>query len=317
VTSALLLLAYATAAGTIGTGYLCDARWTRQSPRLAMTAWRALGVSVLLAIGAAALALTVSLPHVRHDLAGLFNLCTETLRVGYASWGGGATAWAGAIGFTALVGRTMWCAGTAVLRDHRRRARQLRSLELVGDRDQLPGALVLEHALPYAFCVGGRRHRVVVTTGLLSALHATELEAVLAHEDAHGRQRHHLTLLWCHILFGVLAPVFPGFRRGVRDVRLYAEMRADDSARRRVGAGALHTALAAIATAAPVPAGTLAAGEVDVAARLDRLAEVQAPLRTPALLAASLAIASLVIMPLALAAAPAFTMMWEGICLIG
>ena len=316
MTSALLLLAYAAVAGTLGAGYLHDAGWTRRSPRLAMAAWQALGISVLLAIAAAALALTVSLPHVRHDLASLFNLCTESLRIGYASRGGSATAWAGAILFAALLGRTGWCAATAVLRDGRRRASQLRSLELVGDREQLPGTVVLDHAVPSAFCVGGRRHRVVVTTGLLSALDPIQLEAVLAHENAHGRQRHHVALLWCHILFGVLAPVFPSFHRAMRDVRLYAEMRADDCARHRVGAGALQTALAAIATA-PVPTGTLGAGGVDVAARLTRLAEVQPPLSIASRATAAAAIAGLVVVPLALVAAPALTMMWEGICMIG
>ena len=47
----------------------------------------------------------------------------------------------------------------------------------------LPGAVVLDHAAPYAFCVGGRRHRVVVTSGLLASLTAAELDAVLARHD--------------------------------------------------------------------------------------------------------------------------------------
>lgn len=316
MTSALLLLIYAASAGTLGAAHLRDARWPRRSPRLAMAAWQALGVSVLLAVAAAALALTVSLPHVRHDLADLFDLCAESLRVGYASTGGSASAWAGAAVLSLLAGRTLWCAGAALVTDHRCRSAQLRSLELVSDRERVPGVLVLDHPVPYAFCVGGRRHRIVVTSGLLSALAPTELDAVLAHEDAHGRQRHHAALLWCYILFGILAPAFPTFRRGLRDVQLYAEMRADDCARRRVGAGPLHTAIARIATL-PTPAGTLAAGGSDVAARLLRLDEVEAPLRATTRVVAALAIAGLVVVPLALVAAPALTMMWEGICLIG
>ena len=316
MTSALLLLVYAMAAGTIGTKHLSDSRWTLRSPRLAMVGWQALGASVLLAIAAASLSLMVSLPHVRHDLARLFHLCAETLRIGYASRGGDVAAGVGAALLIAVLGRAAWCAGTAVIRERRRRVRQLRALALVGDDEQVPGATVLDHALPSAFCVGGRRHRVVVTTGLLSALEPAQLEAVLAHEHAHGRQRHHVTLLRCQILFGILSPVFPGFRRGLGDVHLYAEMRADDSARRRVGARVLCAALAAIAQA-PVPAGTLAAAGGDVAARLDRLAEAQPALRTSARVAVSAAIISFLVVPLALVAAPALTMMWEGICLIG
>ncbi|NHA01284.1 M56 family metallopeptidase [Nocardioides sp. W3-2-3] len=96
-------------------------------------------------------------------------------------------------------------------------------LDLVGRTGVVPGALVLDHDEPYAFCIGGRRHRVVVTEGLLATLDQRELEAVLAHESAHLHQRHHLALMLSRTLFGTLSPFFPAFGRAMSEVRLLAE----------------------------------------------------------------------------------------------
>ena len=314
--SAGLLACYALAAGTLGTKWLRAARWTRRTPRLAIAAWQALASSVLLAIGAAGLAMAVNLAHVRTDLAQLLNLCAESLTLGYAGPGGTSAAIFGIATFLALLTRTGWCATTATLTDRRARATRVGALDLVGRRDMLPGALVLDHAAPYAFCVGGRQHRVVVTTGLLNTLSDSEIAAVLEHEDAHLRQRHHLALLGCQILFATLAPFFTGFRCVMVDVRHFAELCADDSARQRVGAHHLRSALATLACR-PAPAGALAASGTDVAARLHRLDEAQERAGKLTSAGASLGITAALLVPLALVAAPALTMAWEGICLLG
>lgn len=314
--SAALLIGYAVAAGTLGTGLLRDARWTRLAPRLAIAAWQALATSVLLALGAAGLASAVNLVHVRADLARLLSLCAENLALGYASSGGTLSALLGIAMFLALLVRTSWCTTRAVLVDHRTRAACVTALDLVGRRGLLPGALVLEHPAPYAFCVGGRRHRVVVTTGLLDTLSGSELAAVLAHEDAHLRQRHHLALLGCKILFSTLAPICPGFRSAMVDVRLLAELCADDTARRRVGARHLRSALATLACR-HAPEGALAASGTDIATRLHRLDKTQGHSGHLTRAGASLGIIAALLLPLALVAAPALTMAWEGICLLG
>lgn len=313
--TALLLFGYALAAGTVGTSALHESGWVARSPRLAIVAWQALAASVLLAVGAAGLAMAVSLPHVGDDFASLLDLCAETLRVGYASPGGVAPAAFGAALFLALSGRMAWCVATSSTTDRRDRARRIRTLDLVGDPDLLPGAVVLEHAEAYAFCVGGRAHRVVVTSGLLAVLSREELAAVLAHEDAHGRQRHHRALLLCSMLLGTLAPVLPGFRNGMSDVRLFLELRADDCARARVGTRPLLTALAQLACR-PAPGGTLAASGLNVVARVRRLEEDPPTLGVTRTIATALIITTGVIVPLLMAVAPAVTMAWEGICLI-
>jgi Zn-dependent protease with chaperone function len=316
VVSATLLLAYGTIAGTLGAGWLLNAHWPMFAPRLAIAAWQALAASVLLSLSAAGLALSVSFPHVRADLARLFNLCAENLSHGYAAPGGVAVATIG-LGFVlAVFVRTTWCAIGISMSERRERAARIAVLDLVGRTDIIPGAVVIDHDAPYAFCVGGKRHHVVLTSALLATLSERQLEAVLAHEEAHLRQRHHVALVICRALFGTLAPAFPIFRRALARVRLYAELAADDRARRAVGEGPLHEALATLACL-PAPAGTLAATGNDVEARLLRLTGRHRPLSHARSAMAGFAIGAALLVPLALAAAPALSMAWEGICLIG
>ncbi len=69
----------------------------------------------------------------------------------------------------------------------------MRSAILAGTRPEPSlGAAILDSDRPAAFCLPGRRRSVVVTTAALAALSGDELAAVLAHERAHLRGRHHL-----------------------------------------------------------------------------------------------------------------------------
>ena len=310
------LLVYSITAGTVGVAGLRTARWTHLTPRLGITAWQALATSVLLALAAAGLTIMVPVHHVETDLARLLDLCTETLRAGYALPGGTAAAPLGLTLLLALAGRTTWCTARTMLTDRRERVLRRDMVDLVAMRSVTPDALVVEHATPYAFCIGGRCRRVVLTTGLLEALTPTEVQAVLAHEDAHLRQRHHWALLRCSILFTTLAPLFPAFRRAMPDVRLLVELCADDSARSRVSSSDLRAALSTLASM-PAPAGTLAASGVSVAARLSRLDHAPLRLGWAARTLVSAGIVLTLVIPLALLAAPALTLGWEGLCLLG
>lgn len=315
MTSALLLLTYAVVAGTWGANQLRIAAWPNTAPRLAIAAWQALAASVLLALSASGLALAGTLPHVSDDLAKLVDLCASNLQHGYESPTSAISAYFGVAVFLSIFVRTAWCSIRAARGDRRERNARVTVLDLVGRPDVLPGALVLDHAAPYAFCIGGRRHRVVVTRGLLATLGDRELAAVLAHESAHLRQRHHIALLVCRALFGTLAPVFPAFRRAMPAARLYAELSADDCARKRVGTHALRSALATLACG-PAPSGALAATANDVETRLRRLSGRRRRIGLVGSAAAGMGIAVAVLVPLALAAAPAITMAWKGICYI-
>lgn len=258
----------------------------------------------------------VTVLHARDDLARLLDLCAESLRIGYASQGGATAALVGATVLLGLTSRIVWCSASTLLNDHRVRKAHVAALNLLGDRTRLPGALVLHHDAPYAFCIGGRRNRVVVTTGLLETLDTHELDAVMAHEHAHLRQRHHLALLGCRIVFGTLAPMFPAFKRAMVNVRLYVELCADDCARMRVGVRPLRSALVTLANGS-APAGALAASGIDVATRIRRLEQGPQPLKTVSRLGAGLGLAALVAVPMTLVAAPVLTMVWEAICLVG
>jgi hypothetical protein len=85
-------------------------------------------------------------------------------------------------------------------------------------------------------------------------------------------------------------------------VALLIEMLADDHALRARPARELVSALVRFGTAGicPAPAGTLAAGEGEVAARVTRLMQPVRPLPTAAVLAICLAAALLVAAPITL-----------------
>lgn len=314
--SALLLITYAVTAGTLGAGWLRDSRWPGYAPQLAISAWQALAASVLLSLSAAGLALAMSFRHVSADLARLFSLCAENLRHGYASPGGTLTALLGIALTLALLARALWFGARTAASDRRERKARVAVLDLVGRTGIVQGAVVIDHAAPYAFCVGGRQHRVAVTSGLLAALSRCELDAVMAHEHAHLHQRHHVALVTCRAIFGALSPIFPAFRRAMPQVRLYAELCADDAARHHVGDRALRDALTRL-SCLPAPAGALAASANDVETRILRLADQRRQLTRRASALAGLGIGGAIVVPLALAAAPALALAWEGVCLIG
>ncbi|MDI5982844.1 M48 family metalloprotease, partial [Amycolatopsis magusensis] len=82
----------------------------------------------------------------------------------------------------ALVPLTVAVSTVGVLRV-RRRQRDL--LALLGREDPAaPGAVVVDHPAPMAYCVPGLRPRIVVSSGTLAMLDAGQLAAVLGHERA-------------------------------------------------------------------------------------------------------------------------------------
>jgi beta-lactamase regulating signal transducer with metallopeptidase domain len=133
-------------------------------------------------------------------------------------------------------------------------------------------AVVLEVALPAAYCVPGRPAAIVLTSGALDLLDPAQLTAVIAHEQAHLAGSHHMLVA----LARGLAASFPGvplFARGADEVARLTEMCADDKAGRISGRNVLIGALLAMGGGAAMPAFTLAAAANDVAARVQRLLE--------------------------------------------
>ncbi|TVT60862.1 M56 family metallopeptidase [Amycolatopsis rhizosphaerae] len=148
----------------------------------------------------------------------------------------------------------------AVLR-YRRRSRRLHD-ELDGHSRE-GGLIVVPDAEPLAFAVPGRGGRIVVSRGMLAGLAPAERSALLAHENAHLRLRHHVFLA----VVTVSSVLNPLVRPLGEQVRFSLERWADEKAARRVGdrrivatavakaalATRAHTPFALAATGGPVP----------------------------------------------------------------
>lgn len=129
----------------------------------------------------------------------------------------------------------------------------------------------LDHPTPIAYSVDGRPGFVVATKGLKQCLTDTQRDAVLAHERAHLRGRHHSLVNVCE-LFARVFPRVPLFVAAPGSVRALVEFAADERAARATSADAMRTALTAVCpSVVPHPAGTLALAADDVAIRLRRL----------------------------------------------
>ncbi|GAA4389278.1 hypothetical protein GCM10023088_63650 [Actinomadura verrucosospora] len=161
---------------------------------------------------------------------------------------------------------------------HRRRHREM--LRLVAREDRRhPDVLVLDHPVPVAYSLPSRHRAIVVSTGAQRALSAEELGAVLAHERAHLRQRHHVFLLALDLVHAML-PWLPTVRRAKARLPLLLEMAADDAAVRVHGRKPLVDALCRL-SAAPAGAGALgAAGTPAAGALMERVLRLEgAPAR--------------------------------------
>lgn len=129
--------------------------------------------------------------------------------------------------------------------------------------------VVLEAAEAVAYCVAGRPSAIVVTSAALAALDDRELAAVLAHERAHLKGRHSVVVT---ALRG-LAAAFPKLtlmREGATEVSRLLEMCADDASARRHGSDVLLSGLITMCRASPT--GALAAADLAVLERVERLA---------------------------------------------
>ena len=242
-------------------GLLVRARWTARAPGAAIVLWQSITLAgILCALGVA--------------LAGPQELAYE---LGSGKPVGAALLIAALAVAGLIIVRLLVSLVRVSYRSRARRARHRMLVDLLSsvERDgMLPAeARVLDGPLPFAYCLPGRHPRVVLSGGALQVLDEAQIGAVIAHEQAHLRQRHELVM-----------ESFTAFYRAVprplrspvplQAVHLLLEMVADDAARRRSGAGPLRTALEVLGDAvspdAPDEVGGTAAGER--LRRLDRLA---------------------------------------------
>lgn len=218
-------------------------------PRAAVVLWQAVALAAVLAAVGSGLALALRLVTSGGRAGGL---ALGPLRVG---------AHLVVLALTATVlARLTWVLITNAhrLRSIRRRHRDL--VDLAGAAARVtsaavpPGVVrVLRHDAATAYCVPALRHpRVVVSDAAIARLDRVELDAVLAHENAHLHARHDLvieafTALW------IAFPRVVRSRVAVERIRALLEMAADDEAVRIVGRVPMARALVTLATGSSAP----------------------------------------------------------------
>ncbi len=307
------LLAVVAIGSALGASALVQASWPRRSPAAAILLWQALGLaSGLAAVGTLiGLAMPASNAGVLRSVlqAGTLLRARDVFQLtGMSGASGGLPTAIVAVRLTCLAaglllfGSLCWVLVAVSVAAVQARRRQRTLLTLLAHLDpKVPGALVVDYPSAAAYCLPGLRSKIVVSVGTLELLGRAELAAVLAHERAHLRERHDLVLL----PFTALRRAFPRSATCTdahRSVALLVEMLADDHALRGCPARELVSALVRFGTAgiSPAPAGALAAGEGEVAARVSRLLQPVRPLSTAAVLAICLAAALLMAVPVTL-----------------
>ena len=303
MTVAVILLAYAACAGTLGSRMLGRAKWTSAAPLLGIVTYLAAAWSVVAALGLAGLSLAVHATALGGGLSQLIGACVLRLRAAYATPGGATVAGLGLSMAGALLARTAITAAGHLRAVRRHAIEHVQAARIVGHRDPVLGVVLVDHAQPTAYCVGGPHPTVIVTTGALRVLNAGQLEAVLAHERAHLTGHHHRLLALARIGHRVL-PFMPLMRDAATQIERLVEMHADDAATADRDARPLATALVVLATGAG-PALGLAAASTDAVQRIQRLLGPAEPLsraRRGLLRAGAVAVA---VVPVLLALAPA------------
>ncbi|MFC7490328.1 MULTISPECIES: M56 family metallopeptidase [unclassified Knoellia] len=272
----------------------------RRAPRPALVAWQAVSLSAVLA---ALFAAPAALGYLDNTTYG-WIACSSQDDCATTLWWMENRRWI-VLGTAAAL--ALLVLGRLLLSGHRigtrLRAARARHRELVDvlaepdDGGRADGIRILDHATPTAYCLPGRRSRVVLTQGALAALPTDELEAVLAHERAHLRGRHDLLIEY----FTVLHHSVPGPVRSpaaLREVRLLVEALADRAAVRSSGPVPTARALLTLAQGQAPEASLGVAGEGTTAARMRLLA--QPALAAPVVVLMYLYAGAVVVLPLLL-----------------
>jgi Zn-dependent protease with chaperone function len=140
------------------------------------------------------------------------------------------------------------------VRSRNQRHRHMELLRLLSSPlPDAPSTRVIDHPAPAAYCLPGARSVTVLSEGMIALLSPAQLDAVVAHERAHLRQKHHLLLdafrSWKRSL-----PWFPIATRAQDAVALLLEMLADDTARRASGDAVLAEAIRLVDETGPAGA---------------------------------------------------------------
>ncbi len=236
------LLAYATVIGSVGVRLLRGGRWLEAAPRAGILVWLVLSGTIPLSILAASLSI-LSATSAGHSIVDLLHACITALRTTLTGSLPPTGATLIGVGLGVIVLRIGALFAADLTRGHLARGAHRSQLRLVASRQVTDeDLLVVDHPLPLAFCLPGRTRTVVVTSATVASLSADELTAVLAHERAHLRGRHHLVLAWSRAVARGL-PFLPDLRLVTSEQARLVEMAADDRAALCSSPQAVATAL--------------------------------------------------------------------------
>lgn len=241
------------------------------NPHMGVAAWLAtIGATLAAWVAALVLVLVAGWDSIKD--ASAVTLCLELF--GFPDH----TPLPGRIGSVALIIGGLVASGVVAMRVGRsitglraRSREHARAARIIGRPTDHPNVVVLDAVQPAAYCVIGRPNAIVVTSAAMSSLDSNQLEAVLAHENAHISGRHHHILMVLRALATTL-PRLPLFAEANDTVACLLEMCADDAAARNVGTRPLLAGLLTLAGhQSPLPEGLAAAGTA-VLTRAVRLA---------------------------------------------
>ena len=274
---------------------LSRARWTVRDPVGALLVWQAVGLAGGLSLLGAGLV---------YGLAPL----GDSLPDAAAAVTPGALLGLPPVHIAALVAalllalRLLGVLAATTARTLRARRRHRDLLDVLGTPwPAAPGARVLDHPVPVAYCLPGLRSRLVLSAGVLDALDPAGVRAVLAHESTHLRERHDLVVL-PFVAWGATAPFVRGMVCAQLAVAELIEMRADDVAATRAEPAELVGALRTMGGAAP--AAALSSFTTALDRRLARITDPPAPLSLPSRVLVRLAAGGLVAVPTLLLLVP-------------
>ncbi|MFE2423043.1 M56 family metallopeptidase [Streptomyces hokutonensis] len=272
--AAPVLVGYTVGVGFVAPRLLLRASWPYRAPGLAVAVWHTLMLSFSIGGALAAYHLAMPAEHLHAGLIGLLYSCGMHVGAGGSD---PDTADRLAVALPVTIGIALLLAfAFHVVRARRVRTRHREAVDLVGRHSARLCATVLPYDIPAAYCLPGRRARIVISDTAVRRLTPEQLDAVLEHEQSHIAGRHHLALAAAeafHSMFRLL----PLARHAREQTAILLEMVADDRALRRHSGEALATAMYEMA-AARTPKGAFAVGSHTVLIRLKR---VLGPRRAP------------------------------------
>jgi Zn-dependent protease with chaperone function len=273
--------------------WLAGASWVSRAPRSGVILWQSIGLSAIASGIGAGLAVAGYRYHAGFA-AGLHDLVTSL-------FGGHPLQELGvpnALGLTLaadLLIVLFACFGSVIAGTVKSRARHRRLLNLLARHSaEYPGTDLIEDSRPVAYCLPGRRPRIVVSKGALELLSSLQAQAVIEHERGHAHEHHGLVMLpmggvrklFAWVPYARLAPV---------EIGSLLEMSADDYSARRNDPINLATALVRMATSEHVPNCAFGAAANAVPRRVHRLLQDERTSKATALacgLAAGIVIAA-------------------------